>query len=332
MSHPAVRRVQSVLMTLMFCGGCATVPALAGPGVQLEKDGDRAIAVSVDGKPFTQYIFKNDAKIIKPICYPIIGPTGAGMTRNWPMKEDVAGEAHDHPHHTGLWFTHMRMNGVSFWHVGDDAGHTVHKRFVEIKSGAVGSLTAENDWVAPDGKVTLTDTRTLTFGKLDGDARYIDYDITLHASHGDVVIGDNKDGVMGIRTHPNLRLKNDPKRGVTTANGHAVNSEGQRDGDLWGKRAKWLDYWGDIDGKTTGIAIMDHPSNFRHPTWWHARDYGLISANAFGIHDFEKGKPAGTGDHTLKAGEDLRFRFRFVFHHGDAEAAKIGAVYEAWAK
>lgn len=40
----------------------------------------------------------------RPYLYPIIGPTGAGMTRNYPMKEDVAGEEKDHPHHKGLWF------------------------------------------------------------------------------------------------------------------------------------------------------------------------------------------------------------------------------------
>ena len=61
------------------------------------------------------------------------------------------------------------------------------------------------------------------------------------------------------------------------------------------KRAAWVDYWAPIDGKTVGIAIFDHPENPRHPTWWHARYYGLVAANPFGIHDFEK-KPEGTGD------------------------------------
>jgi hypothetical protein len=52
---------------------------------------------------------------------------------------------------------------------------------------------------------------------------------------------------MAIRTHPNLRLENDPARGVTTANGQALNSEGMKNADVWGKRADWIDYWGKID-------------------------------------------------------------------------------------
>ena len=59
--------------------------------------------------------------------------------------------------------------------------------------------------------------------------------------------GDSKEGTMAIRTHPNLRLENDPARGVTTANGQALNSEGMKNADVWGKRADWIDYWGKID-------------------------------------------------------------------------------------
>jgi len=35
-------------------------------------------------------------------------------------------------------------------------------------------------------------------------------------------------------------------------------------------------------GKTVGIAVFDHPSNPRHPTTWHVRDYGLFAANPLG--------------------------------------------------
>ena len=75
-----------------------------------------------------------------------------------------------------------------------------------------------------------------------------------------------------------------------------------------------------------GVAIFDHPSNPRHPTWWHARAYGLVAANAFGVHNFES-KPAGTGDFTIEAGESATFRYRFLFHEGDVERGKIAWHY-----
>lgn len=134
---------------------------------------------------------------------------------------------------------------------------------------------------------------------------------------------------MGIRTNPNLRLKATPKNGNHTAGGHSINSEGVKDREMWGKRAAWVDYWGDIDGQLTGVAIFDHPQNPRHPTWWHARDYGLVAANPFGVNHFEN-KPDGTGDMTLKSGEEMTFRYRFLFHPGDAKSAKIAEAYQAY--
>lgn len=50
--------------------------------------------VKIDGKLFTEYLTQSGNK---PILWPIIGPTGQRMTRNWPM-EKPRGEKHDHPH------------------------------------------------------------------------------------------------------------------------------------------------------------------------------------------------------------------------------------------
>ena len=79
-------------------------------------------------------------------------------------------------------------------------------------------------------------------------------------------------------------------------------------------------------GETVGIAIFDHPSNPRHPTWWHVRDYGLFAVNPFGIHDFEN-KPAGTGDLVIPAGQSVTFKYRFFFHKGDEKQGKVAEHY-----
>ena len=44
----------------------------------------------------------------------------------------------------------------------------------------------------------------------------------------------------------------------------------------WGKRSNWMDYYGEVDGEKVGVAILDNPDNPRHPTYWHARAYGLF--------------------------------------------------------
>lgn len=191
------------------------------------------------------------------------------------------------------------------------------------------SLLTKNEWRDADGNVVCTDSRVLGFGKTGADY-FIDYQITIHATNGDVTFADTKEGTMGIRTHSLLRLEADEKRGNHTALGKALNSEGHRDRALWGKRAKWVDYWAPVEGNVVGIAIFDHPSNPRHPTWWHARQYGLVAANPFGIHDFED-KPAGTGDMVIKNGSSVTFRYRFLFHSGDADSANIEQRYQDFA-
>ena len=289
---------------------------------------DDSVRVLLDGEPFAEYVFRG---YTRPIVYPIIGPHGLGMTRNWPMRDGVAGESHDHPHQKAMFVGFGSVNGVNFFAESPDAGKIVHRELLHVESGTErGWLRTTNDWVASDGKIICSDTRMLAFQAVPG-GRAIDLEITLQASHGDVKFADDKHGLMAIRMHPNLQLDNDPAAGVTTANGQVINSEGVRGAAVFGKRARWIDYWGKIDGKTVGIAIFDHPANPRHPTWWMARGYGYCAADPFGGNAIG-GEPPGTGDMTIPAGQSSTFRYRFVFHEGDPDQAKIGQQYRSYAE
>ena len=287
---------------------------------------DGRVRVTVAGELFTEYHF---SKCENPFLYPVIGPYGIAMTRNFPSKR-VPGESQDHPHHTSIWFAHDGLNGVDFWRsTAARHGRVVQREIVHAQGGvASGVLETANQWIGPDGKLVCSDRRRLTFLLLP-EGRAIDWDITLQATAGDLTIADTEEGTMGIRTHPNLRLENGS--GVTTANGQALNSQGVRGKAVWGRRAAWIDYWGDVAGKTVGIGLFDHASNPRHPTWWHARPYGLFTANPFGIADFE-GKPRGTGDMTIPAGKSISLHYRIVLHAHDPERAGIRAAYARYRK
>jgi hypothetical protein len=314
--------MKTSLTTLIFF--IASTALLQGqekaPGkVTVNHDAEKkVIRVEIGGDLFTEFLYNHGGK---PMLYPIIGPDNTGMTRSYPMKKGVKGEAEDHVHHTSLWFTHGEVNHANFWHNGKEKIVTDEVVKAEKEMNDV-VIEAKNRWLDADGKVVCTDTTQLRLGELDGD-RFIEYSVTIHASSGDVTFQDTKEGTMGIRTNPVLRLKGD------VAAGSAINSAGDKDGALWGKNAAWVDYWAKIDGREVGIAIFDHPSNLRHPTTWHARDYGLIAANPFGLSNFKKMKK-GTGDHTIKDGESQRFKYYFLFHKGAHEAAKIPSKYDAW--
>jgi len=291
----------------------------SSPGVTITKRSDK-VTVEMDGQLFTEYCFTGAQR---PYFYPVIGPTGERINRNWPMG-DGPHEAHDHPHHKSLWFTHGDVNGVDFWADGDKKGNVVHEKFLELSSGPqVGTIKSQNKWVAPDGKVVCTDTRTHRF-RNTADGQMIDLEVTIHASNGKLTFGDTKEGSMAIRLTPTMRLKGD------VGKGHIVNSEGNRDNDTWGKRAAWCDYYGPVGGETVGVAILDHPDNPRHPTWWHVRNYGLFAANPFGVSYFE-GKPRGTGDLTVPAGDSITFKWRFYIHKGNETEAKVAEHYRQYA-
>jgi len=294
--------------------------------VALERQPGRVV-VRIGGQPFTEYVFEGHAK---PILFPILGPGGVPMTRSWPIVKDVPDEPHDHPHHESLWFTHGKVNGLDFWaHKADKEGRRPSVRQVAVTtSDEQGSIESRNEWVRQDGAVVMTDTRRIGFWG-DADARGIDYDVTLHASHGPVTLGDTKEGTMALRVHHSLQLKDlDGSKG---AGGRMLNSEGQRDAKVWGKPARWVDYSGTIDGRSMGIAMLDHPDNVGHPSHWHARDYGLFAANPFGLHDFT-GAPPDAGNRTIPEGGTLRLRYRIVLHDGDATEADIDRRWREWAR
>lgn len=291
-------------------------------GVQIT-DLTNKVRVEINGRLFTEYLFKD---LPRPCFYPLIGPDEAAMTRNWPLK-DAPNESHDHPHHRSLWFAHFSVNGVDCWTEGAD-GRIVHTGFEEIKSGKKsGVIKTRDNWVSTNGTVLCTDERTFRVYNRPANERVFDFEVTLHASHGEVTFGDNKDGMMGMRLAETMRLT--PNQFNTNKpTGHIVNSDGIRDGEAWGKRADWVDYHGPVDGKILGVAIFDHPQNPRHPTWWHVRDYGLFAANPFGQHHFENLKNEHAGDLVVPAGKSITFRYRFYLHEGDEQQSKVAEHYQ----
>jgi hypothetical protein len=305
----------------------------AASEVKLSRSADR-VRVEIGGQLFTEYIFKDAPK---PYLYPVLAVDGTELMRHYPMKRDVPGEVADHPHHRSLWFTHGNVNGVDFWAEGSPrVGKIVSESVEAAAKGNLGTITARNKWIGPDGTLHLSDQTIIRF-RGTPEARMIDFEVTLHApAEKPVVFGDTKEGSMAIRlplwmTPPHMSSVN-KKRVKHEGTGRIINAEGVTNDAAWGKRSTWVDYYAPKDGKVYGVAIFDHPSNPRHPTWWHVRSYALFAANPFGQHDFEnlKQQPKA-GDFTIAAGSSATFRWRFYFHNGDEKAARIAERYREYA-
>jgi hypothetical protein len=335
-----------MLLALGLCSCVAPKSSVASNplGVRISQTNE-LLRVELNGKLFTEYYYTN---VPRPFCYPIIGPGGVAMTRNYPMAK-VPGEELDHPHHRSLWFAHSPVNGHDLWTERKSSGRIVHRGFADISSGVnTGMIKTLHDWVTAEGKVLCTDEQTLRFYAPANGAITLDFETTIHATQGDVTFGDSKEGTFAIRVAESMRVLLPALKGekAQPGKGHIVLSTGERDNGVsaaaakdakreavtWGKRAAWCDYYGPVDGKTVGFAIMDHPRNPRHPTWWHVRDYGLFAANPFGQHDFEGLSDKTAGDFRIAAGQKATFRYRVVLHEGDEKAAGIAELYEEYAK
>ena len=276
------------------------------------------IAVTVDGKPFTTFHYGSNAA--KPYLSPLRSASGKIVTRHFPMEE-VSGESHDHLHHRGLWFSYDDVNGVKFWENDPSYSKPQMGRIVVRDTKLKDStLTAVMEWRAPDGKVLLVENRDMVFYS-DPKNRTIDFNITLTASTEDVTFGDTKEGAFAIRLADNFTEKKGMKM---------VDADGRtKMANIWGKRSNWVDYTADVEGEQIGVAMLDHPSNPRHPTYWHARDYGLFALNPFGQKAFDPKQEENVMK--LPKGQKLTYKWRVVIHPGDAETGRVADLYKDYA-
>ena len=120
----------------MFCTLCLLTLLASGSATaqefSLDKQSDH-LAIKQGEQQIAAYVLNSKSK---PIVYPLLGPGGTPMTRDYPMIADSSGEAHDHPHHRSLWFTHGEVNDVDFWAEGDGRGMIEHLEFTQLDEGA----------------------------------------------------------------------------------------------------------------------------------------------------------------------------------------------------
>ncbi len=251
----------------------------------------------------------------RPCIFPLYSPSGAMVLRRFPIEDAAEGESKDHLHHAGVWIAHGSVNGTDFWHGSDIRQIPREWDSFVIDDGQILIVSGKLSWVTGNEKI-LEETRTYDFRVKDDLYTIEIWSLWNPAGDKPVKIGDTKEGTFALRLAPTLRLDG------PVAAGNSFNADGAKAGAVWGKRSRWVAYSGPIDGQVVTVAILDHPENLRHPTWWHARNYGLFAANPFGQHDFER-SPAGSGDFEIAPGDHLFFRHQLLVFDGVATSQRI---------
>lgn len=345
------RQILLAALAVLPAAGCAAGgQAGAGePMIQVTtNEAQRRVDVTVDGQPFTSYIYPTTLE--KPVLYPIHTAGGKTITRGFPPRP---GERVDHPHHVGLWFNYGDVNGLDFWNNSDaikpadkpKMGSVRHRAIRDTESGrGTGELEVTMDWVDHTGKVLLREDTEFQF-HATGDTRIIDRITKLTAVNGPVSMKDNKEGVLGLRvvrplehpaTKPEVfadaagRPMAVPVLDNTGVTGRYRSSEGKEGDDVWGTRGRWTTLSGTVEGEPVTVAILDHPSNVGFPTYWHARGYGLFAANPLGQAALSDNKD--TLNFQLAAGESTTFRHRIVVASGATPTERVEQFYTDWAR
>lgn len=177
----------------------------------------------------------------------------------------------------------------------------------------MGMLDVVNEWLTPRGDVLLEEY-THFFFSAQGSSRIIDRITTLQALGQEVLFKDNKEGMFAVRVARPLELPSEKDGDLAEANGNYLSSEGIQGEFVWGTRARWMKLYGTLDSEKVALVIFDHPDNVGYPTYWHARSYGLFSANPLGQAVFSEGKQVL--DFKLAPHESVTFKYRLLVHSG----------------
>lgn len=304
-----------LLISGLFCAGSQNAFSLDSKGVTFHEASEGQLEILIDGSVFA--VLNHGKPWNKPFLFPVHAPSGKNVLRDIiPTAADQGSskDGTDHFHHKGVWIAVDSVNDekLNFWHekaniVCDSVQHTSGKN-------GTGILTIHNTW-RQDDQPLLKETTTATFYP----SYLVTYQIELSAVDKDVTFHDTKEGFFAVRLAHTMR---------EMQGGHITNAEGLKgEKDCWGKPSPWIDYFGEVDGKTCGVTLMDHPGNFRKSRY-HVRSYGLFAISPFGPKTYSKGAEPEAPVTLSPGGDSLKLTYGLYIHDGDTSAGHVAKAYQ----
>jgi hypothetical protein len=171
-------------------------------------------------------------------------------------------------------------------------------------------------WQGEKRQPILKEFRTLRVRPAANKQWWLLLDLELQPAGAEAVtLGATPFGFLGVRMAKTM--------GVHDGGGLIRNSAGQRnEAEVFRQPAQWVDYSGPIaTGVNEGITLMDHPTNFSHPTPFHVRDDGWMGAS-----------PTLAAPKVIIPGEPLTLRYALYMHSGVPDLTTLQAEFETFAK
>ncbi len=242
--------------------------------------------------------------------YPLRTPSGESVVTLGPA---------DHKHHRSVFFAWYQMLGkqkADFWGWGEyapTAGRIIRNRSVELGGQSAGQATLNiaNEWLVEE--VPMLREQLTATTKLLPEGRWLELVFTLHpqeeiklpraAFSGFCVKAETGQGATF--TSPDGLVKRPAP--------HYLKPETD-----W-PDAAWYDYSVTLtNGKTVGLAVLNHPSN--PPTQWHnIAGIGMINPCI-----------VAPGEVTLKPNTPLTLRYALLIHDGPAPVEALNQLAARW--
>ena len=181
----------------------------------------------------------------------------------------------EHPWQRGLTLMQGAINGVDCWNERPNLpgyGRTAQDAISISHHPLSLVIASENTWYEGD-RPLMTDSRWYRLFDSGRAAVVLDIALVLKAAYGAVAIGDTREGgFLCIRVNPSMNAMRmgrcamrmarpmRPGAGHCRRTGWIIRPRGRRNG---------------------GFCDFDHPQNFRYPTTWHVRGYGLFAPNCW---------------------------------------------------
>ncbi len=291
----------------------------AGRAYTLTPDAHGQLLKTPDGRPVLRYMTKKPAKTnltANSVCclFPVWTPSGVRAVDFAPG---------DHRHHRGVFlarhsttFGDARADFRGWGHFAPTKHRVIRNRSVDLvrADAAHAELDVRNVWTVGD-RVVLDEQLAVTVREKSGvfvtdlDFRLVPrVDLTLDQSaFGGFCVKGRKGVKGGVATY------HDPSGEVKRPRPHHLKPETDWPASPWYDWVVALE-----DGKTIGVAVVDHPANPKS-TWHNLQPIAMVNPCIV----------APNAIHT-QAGDTLRLRYRVVTHDGPPPRRVLEELAAEW--